>query len=81
MVDKIKKIRETKNERFKRIAEKRVNVILDKLRVLGQLSEKRNYMYTDSQINQIFKAIDDELRVAKSKLQSDSSERKRFELS
>lgn len=81
MVDNINKKRETKNERFKRIAERRVNIILDRLRVLGQLSEKRNYMYTDSQINQIFKAIDDELRVVKSKFQSDSSERKRFKLS
>ena len=38
---------QTREERFKRLAEQRVNVILDKLRLLGQLSNRGNYEYTD----------------------------------
>ena len=81
MLDNKTKIKETRDDRFKRVAEKRVNIILDKLRILSQLSDKRNYTYTDSQVAKIFRAIDDELKVARSKFQNGSAERKRFTLS
>ena len=71
---------EAKDARFKRLAEKRVNVILDRLRLLGQLSDKRNYDYDDEQIAKIFKAVEGEVKAVKAKFRNGSSERKRFTL-
>ena len=45
---------ETRNERFVRLAEGRVNATLDKLRLLGQLANGRNYAYTDEQVKRNF---------------------------
>ena len=71
---------ETRHQKFVRLAEQRVNVILDKLRLLGQLSDRRNYEYTDEQISKIFKALDSELKATKSKFANGSNARRRFTL-
>ena len=71
---------QTREERFKRLAEQRVNVILDKLRLLGQLSNKGNYEYTDVQVEAIFKAIQRDLNATKSKFVEATKSRKRFTL-
>ena len=71
---------ETKNEKFRRLAESRVNTVLDRLRLLGQLADKKNYDYTDEQVSKIFRAIDSELKDTKSKFQKGSAGRKRFTL-
>lgn len=72
--------RETREQRFKRVAERRVNTLLDSIRLLGQLSNRRNYDYTNAQVAKIFKAVDDELKVARSKFQEGSEKPKRFTL-
>jgi len=56
-----------KHERFKRLATKRTNAILDKLRLLGNLSSKSNYDYSDDEVNKIFSAIESQLKIAKVK--------------
>jgi aspartate carbamoyltransferase regulatory subunit len=56
-----------KEERFIRIAEKRTNKILEQIRLLGNCSNKNNYSYDDKQVDQIFKAIEKELDLAKKK--------------
>lgn len=71
---------ETRHQKFVRLAEQRVNVILDKLRLLGQLSDRRNYEFTDEQISKIFKALDSELKATKSKFANGSNARRRFTL-
>ena len=71
---------QTREQRFKRLAEQRVNVILDKLRLLGQLSNRSNYDYTDGQVETIFKAIQKEFNAAKSKFQKGNKGGKRFTL-
>jgi len=58
---------ETPNQRFKRLAEKRTKVILDKIRVLSNLSSRGNYDYDEADVNKIFRAIDEELRITKAK--------------
>ena len=72
--------REIKEQRFKRVAERRVNSLLDKIRLLGQMSDRRNYEYTDAQVAKIFKAIDDELKSARSKFQEGGAKLNRFTL-
>ena len=57
---------ENKHNKFKRIATKRVNEILNKLDTLGNCSNKSNYSYTEEDIQKIFKAIDLKLKETKS---------------
>jgi hypothetical protein len=56
---------ETKEQRFKRIAEKRVQRVLDSLRSLSQTSNKRMYKWSDEQMAKIWAAIDMELKACK----------------
>ena len=57
---------ENKEERFKRIVEKRVQRILDSIRSLSQCSNKRMYQWNDEQSKKIWDAIGKELEKCKS---------------
>ena len=70
--------RETKNERFKRVAEKRVQRILESIRVLSNCSNQRTYEWTDEDIRKIWTIIDKELRTCKAKFSKIES--KKFRL-
>ena len=74
------KNQQSKEERFQRLAEQRVNAILDKLRLLGQLGNKGNYEYSDEQVDLIFRAIQKELNTTKAKFRNGPKDRKRFTL-
>lgn len=54
-------MKETKEEKFKRLAEARTNRILKELRLLGNLSNKCNYSYDQKQVNKIFRVISEEI--------------------
>ena len=69
-MNKAIKEKETKYEKFKRLAEKRVNNIINDMRILGNLANKNNYNYKKSDINKIFKTIDDGVKKLKYKFQS-----------
>ena len=71
-------VSETREEKFKRLAKSRVNKIIDALRLLGHLSHKGNYTYTDEQVDTIFKAIQKDLNAAKAKFAEGSNGRKPF---
>lgn len=58
---------ETREEKFKRLAIQRTNVVLEKIRILGNLSNRANYNYTDDQVQKIFYTIDAQLKAAKSR--------------
>lgn len=70
--------KETRQERFKRVAERRTNEIINKLRILGNCANRSTYAYTDEEINKIFTAIEKELREVKS--QFTRTNKKRFNL-
>jgi len=70
---------EGREERFKRIASRRVQETLGKLRLLGNCSDRANYSYSDEQIKKIFSTIDNELKRIKA-LYNKSKSRDRFEL-
>lgn len=57
---------ESRNEKFKRLATQRTNAVLEKLRLLGNLSSRGNYEYSEEEINKIFSAIDFQVRSVKS---------------
>ena len=48
---------DNKKDNFKRIAENRTNKIIDMISLLGNLSNRSFYEYTDDQINSIFKGF------------------------
>lgn len=50
--------KEIKKEKFRQLSEKRVNYILQKLKILGNLSNKSNYYYEKEDILKIFKSIE-----------------------
>lgn len=59
-----------RNERFRRVAERRVNNVLDAIRLLSQCSNRRTYEYTDDDVRRMFREIDRELRSAKQSFSS-----------
>jgi hypothetical protein len=63
---------ESKAQRFERIAERRVNQTLHALRLLGNLSDRRNYAYSDDQVSMILNAVDQEFRALKSRFKAES---------
>ena len=56
---------ENKNDRFRRLATKRTNDIISKIRILGNLSNKSSYTYSDEEVQKIFKVIEDQLKDTK----------------
>lgn len=61
---------ETPEARFKRIAELRTNAVLDRLRILGNLSNRQMYRYSEEDINKIFSEIKRQLREVRAKFNS-----------
>jgi len=56
-----------KRERFERLATLRTNVVLKRLKVLGNCSNRSAYTYTEEQINKIFLEIERRVKETKSK--------------
>lgn len=64
---------ETKSQKFERIAERRVNETLRSLRLLGNLADRRNYDYSEEQVNLILNAIDREYRTLRSRFKAETA--------
>lgn len=56
-----------KRERFIRLAERRTNAVIKRIRILSNCSNANVYEYADADIDQIFAAIEEELNRAKAK--------------
>ena len=72
------KTKETKRDKFVRIAEARTNKIIDMLQLLGNCSNANAQDYTQKDVDKIFNAIESEVREAKkkfSKMESKKSTR------
>ncbi|OGL45936.1 MAG: hypothetical protein A2W05_01135 [Candidatus Schekmanbacteria bacterium RBG_16_38_10] len=69
---------ETRHERFKRVASKRTNEILEKIRILGNCSNKSSYEYTEEEVNKIFNEIEKQLKLVKARFLV--GKRERFKL-
>lgn len=61
--------KETKDLRFKRVASKRVNKIIEDFRLLGQCSNTESYIYNKKQTEKIFKKLDEVLFETENKFQ------------
>lgn len=58
---------ETPKEKFERLATKRTQAIIDKIRILGNCSNQYIYEYNEDDIRKIFRAIEEELKTVKAK--------------
>lgn len=58
---------EEKREKFVRLAEQRVNRALNDLRLIGNLSNRNAYTFTDDDVKKIFKTLQKELEQARSR--------------
>lgn len=58
---------ENKHGRFIRIATKRTNEIIDKIRILGNCANRSSYEYTEGEVNKIFSELDKQLKLIKAK--------------
>ena len=66
---------ESKNDRFLRLAEARTERALHSIRLLGNLSNKSIYGYSDADVRKIFKALESEIALAQSKFSRTRSKR------
>ena len=58
---------ETKREKFTRLAEARVNKIINMLKLLGNCSNINTYDYSKQDVDKIFSVIENEVRETKRK--------------
>lgn len=58
---------ETKREKFTRLAEARVNKIINMLQLLGNCSNINTYDYSKQDVDKIFSVIENEVRETKRK--------------
>lgn len=69
-----------KGTKFQEIAERRTNKVLKDLRLLGQCSNPRLYLFTDEQVLKIFREIDRELRLVKQSFAPKNHPNNKFKL-
>lgn len=59
--------KETKRERFIRVAESRTNKIIDMIQLLANCANKSSYEYDEDDIKQMFGRLDKELKSARNR--------------
>ena len=69
------KKKESKREKFVRIAEARTNKILNMVDLLGNCTNPSIYEYSQSDVNQIFSAIENAIKDAKKKFSAQDTEK------
>lgn len=74
-------LKESKSDRFIRIAQARVNKLINMIRLLGNCSAKGNYEFTDEQVDQIFSTLHTELFKARKRYTTAACQKKPFSLS
>ena len=61
---------ESKKDTFRRLATKRTNAVIERIRILGHCANPWQYEYSEEDIRKIFRAIDSELRAVKAKFRN-----------
>lgn len=73
--------KESRNERFVRVVEKRVDKLINMIRLLGNCSNRVSYEYTPAQVDQVFGALQTSLDTAHERFRDGLKSKKRFSLS
>ncbi|MCQ2978202.1 MAG: hypothetical protein MJ245_00185 [Clostridia bacterium] len=69
---------ETKNEKFMRLAEFRVNKLMNAIASLDKLHNKSSYEYTEEQVNMMFNSIEEQLNQVKSNFTASKVQEAKF---
>lgn len=69
---------ETKREKFVRLANARTNKVLEMIALIGNLGNKSNYEYTETDVEKIFRTIENELKEARKKFSLDNNNDKKI---
>lgn len=69
-----------RREKFVELAEKRTNRAIYDIRLVGNLANRNNYEYSDSDSKAIIRALDEELKALKAKFEQSSRGEKEFKL-
>ena len=72
------KPKESKTERFLRLATKRVSSVLKSFRILGNCSSRHNYAYSSEQIDKMFEVLQVALNNTEAKFTPSKQEQKSF---
>ena len=73
--------KESKRNKFIRIAEARTNKIISMIQLLGNCANPASYEYTEKDFSDIFNTIEKEVRIAKSKFNASDGKESKFKLS
>ncbi len=68
----------TKSQKFKDLAEKRVNKVLKGISLIENLSNRNNYDYTSEEADKMIREIETAVRNMKARFQGSGSSRQRF---
>ena len=63
-----------KEKKFRELAAKRVNKTIKYIRLIGNLSNRNNYEYSDSDVKKLFSALQKELSDAKKRYDNSAVE-------
>lgn len=64
--------KESKQERFRRLATQRTNTVLHRLQILGHCANPQLYDYSEQDVRKIFRAIESEVKAVKAKFTNSS---------
>ena len=67
----------TKRQRFEKVAGNRVQVIIDKLELLGNCSNRNNYEYEAADVRKMFSAIKESLNRTEQKFEGEVKKEKK----
>jgi hypothetical protein len=68
--------RETKADKFRRLASARGDRVIRELTLLGNLSNESNYEFTDVEVQKLFAVIDAELKDCKARFSTKTKRRR-----
>jgi len=66
-------VRESKLQRFERLGQKRMTEALRRLRLVGNLSNRSNYDYTEDHVKQILDALESEVKQLRTRFRQEGS--------
>jgi uncharacterized protein YecE (DUF72 family) len=71
---------ETKNSAFKRLARNRTNNAIRNIRLIGNLSDRHNYSYSEEDFKRIFGILENELKLTKSRFLIALNKKRKFKI-
>ena len=72
--------KETKHDKFVRIAEARTNKAAEMIRLIGNCASRSSYEYSEEEVRAIFAFLDKEIKNARNKFNGTDTEEGKFSL-